>query len=324
MTSGTYPFEAVRDHLTELYSRLSTARDVHHRRELLDEFFLVDPSCTTLIEGTSVTPVVADGIESRWVVAPGCDTANRLLYIHGGSWCSGNTAAYQYVCSHISESTGCAVLAIDYKLAPEYKYPEGLNDCVKAYNWLCKNGPEGEAVCKSVFISGDSAGGNLTLATYLRLRAQEKDGHAIRKPNGLMPVSAVTDWTQQGESFKSRAAVDPILQEASLPKLHPVYGIGEFAGPAVDSKLGLKDPCVSPLFGDYSQSPPLFIMVGDYEVLLDDSVVLAKMAKEQGADVQIKVYNKGVHVFIGFAPYLPEAVEAIQDMGEFVRKHQSA
>ena len=110
----------------------------------------------------------------------------------------------------------------------------------------------------------------------------------------------------------SRASVDPIINPAVLPALIPIY-LGENTDPT--------NPYASPLFGDYSGMPPILLQVGDSEVLLDDSKRLAKHASEQGCEMTLEVWDGMPHVFQGFAPFLPQATEAIANIGNFIRKH---
>ena len=102
-------------------------------------------------------------IPCEWVLAPGADPDVRLLYLHGGGWVSGSGGAYLPLAADISVAAKCAVLLLDYRLAPEHPFPAGLEDCIAAHDWLIANGPSGPGPAKATFVAGDSAGGNLTL-----------------------------------------------------------------------------------------------------------------------------------------------------------------
>src|SRR5581483_6367750 len=112
-----------------------------------------------------VTNVKVGDIPCTWVVAPGADPAVRLLYLHGGGFVSGSGGYYLNLAAHLSRAAKCVVLLPDYRLAPEHPFPEGLDDCVAAHDWLRANGPAGPSAAKATFVAGDSAGGNLALAT---------------------------------------------------------------------------------------------------------------------------------------------------------------
>jgi acetyl esterase/lipase len=199
------------------------------------------------------------------------------------------------------------VLAVDYRLAPEHKFPAGLNDCVQAYQWMRQNGPHGKRSLGSAYLMGDSAGGNLSLATLLNLKDLQQP-----LPDAVIAISPATDFTCASPSLVSRASVDPIINPQALPALIPIY-----LGPDSDPT----HPYASPLFGDYHGMPPLLLQVGDAEVLLDDARRLAKHVAEQGGDVTLEVWEGMPHVFQGFAPFLSEALEAIAKIGQFIRAH---
>lgn len=159
----------------------------------------------------------------------------------------------------------------------------------------------------STYLMGDSAGGNLALATLLKINDAK-----LPLPASLVAISPATDFTGGSPSLVSRASVDPIINPQILPALIPVY-LGQNTSPT--------DPYASPLFGNYSGMPPLLLQVGDVEVLLDDSTRLAKHAREQGCDVTLDIWDGMPHVFQGFAPFLPDASEAIAKIGQFIRHH---
>jgi acetyl esterase/lipase len=196
---------------------------------------------------------------------------------------------------------------VDYRLAPEHKFPAGLEDCMQAYRWMRKNGPTEPSPASAAFLMGDSAGGNLALATLLK--ARDSGQHL---PTAVIALSPPTDFTGGSPSLSSRASVDPIIHPAVFPALAPVY-LGNHVEPA--------HPYASPLFGDYTGMPPILLQVGDLEVLLDDSTRLAKHAAEQGCEVTLEVWDGMPHVFQGFAPFLAEASEAIGKIGEFTRRY---
>lgn len=248
------------------------------------------------------TRLLVDGIPCEWVVAPGADPDVRLLYLHGGGYVSGSGAFYVPLAADISTAAGCAVLLVDYSLAPESPFPAGLEDCIRAHEWMTEMGPNGESPARTTFIAGDSAGGGLTLATLLALRDR---GCAL--PNGAIPMSAFADLTLASASIQSQAEAELYMHPSSLPKFVNLY-IGDHDA---------HDPLVSPVFGDYTGIPPLLIQVGDYEVIRDDSIRVAEKARAAGVDVQLEVWPGQVHVFQ--VRGLPESREAIAHIGTFIR-----
>ncbi len=239
-------------------------------------------------------------VPCEWVLAPGADHDVRLLYLHGGGWVSGSGGNYLPLAADISVAAKCAVLLPDYRLAPEHPFPAGLEDCVAAHNWLVGNGPSGPGPAKATFIAGDSAGGNLTLATLLALRDRKR-----QLPAGGIAISAATDFTLASDSLKD--VHDPIISARTMPEFRDRY-------------LGQQDPrnpLASPVFGDYHGLPPLLIQVGEHEMLRDDSVRVAKKALADGIAVKLEVWPGMVHVFQ--IRGLPESRDAIEQIAEFMR-----
>jgi acetyl esterase/lipase len=306
MITHEHPTEAVFHHLRAIAERaFELIHDIDARRKLIDQYFCVHPS-TSEIHGQWFA-VQTDHIPMEWVVAEGADPDRRILYIHGGSWISGSPAGYRAFLSRVSRAANAVVLAVDYRLAPEHKFPAGLEDCMQAYQWMWQNGPHGKRPVASAYLMGDSAGGNLTLATLLKVK------HArLPLPAVSIAISPATDFTGASPSLTSRASVDPIIKPQVLPALIPVY---------LGARVDPTHPYASPLFGDYRGMPPILLQVGDAEVLLDDSTRLAERATAQGCEVTLEIWEKMPHVFQGFAPFLPQAVEAIAKIGEYIQRH---
>ena len=254
------------------------------------------------IKGTRLIRAKAEGIPCEWVLAPGSNPDVRLLYLHGGGFVSGSGGFYLTLAAHLSAAARCAVLLPDYRLAPEHPFPAGLEDCIRAYEWMVANGPSGPAPSVATFIAGDSAGGNLTLATLLALRDRHKP-----LPKGGIALSATTDLTLASESLRS--VNDPIISVRTMPVFRDHY-LG---------KKDPRDPLASPVYGDFHRVPPLLIQVGEHEMLRDDSIRLARKARSDGLQVTLEVWPGMFHVFQSHEPLLPEAKEAIDHIAEFMR-----
>ena len=295
--------DAVNAHLRNLADRvMATGGDVAQIRALIDEYADVDP-CTGEVAGRA-TPVRVHDVPCEWVTAAASDPRSRLLYIHGGSWMSGSLEGYRAHAGRLARATGCTVLTVDYRLSPEHAFPSGLEDCDAVFEWLLSHGPDGTSPATSSFIAGDSAGGNLALALLLKRRDA---GHAL--PQAAVALSPATDLTWQGTSIAERAERDPILRPERLPLVVQAYLRGN-AEPT--------DPYVSPLYGSFHGIPRLLLQTGEAEVLYDDSVRLAEKAERDGADVTLNLWPDMPHVFQMFAPYLPEATQALTVIGDFV------
>ncbi len=243
---------------------------------------------------------VHSAIPCEWVLAPGADPDVRLLYLHGGGWVTGAGCNYLPLAADISQAAGCAVLLVDYRLAPEHPFPAGLEDCVTAHQWMVENGIEGPKRARATFIAGDSAGGNLTFATLLSLKSQQS-----AMPAAAIAISPATDFTLS--SWSLRTVYDPIISAKTMPEFRQRY--------LVDTDP--KNPLASPLFGDYQGLPPILIQSGEHEMLRDDSLRVAVQARRDGVPVQLEIWPGMVHVFQ--IRGLPESVEAIKRIGEFMR-----
>jgi acetyl esterase/lipase len=249
-------------------------------------------------------PVHVGDIPAEWVLAPGADPDVRLLYLHGGGYVSGSGAYYLPLAAHLSAQGGCAVLLPDYRLAPEHPFPTGVEDCVAAHEWLRACGPAGKAPARATFIAGDSAGGGLTLATLLALRDR-----GLPLPKAAIPISPFADLTLSGESIRSQATLDPIMDPRCLPDFVRLYA----------DETEVRSPLASPLFGDYAGLPPLLIQVGEYEIIRDDAARVAERARADGVEVTLEVWEGMFHVFQSHEPLLPEGREAVARMAEVIR-----
>ena len=189
------------------------------------------------------------------------------------------------------------VFCFNYRLAPEHPWPAALEDGLKAWDRLMFLGYG----AKNVIVAGDSAGGNLALCLTLKLK---EEGRIL--PGGLVLLSPWTDLTASGKSYQSREAVDPILNREYLERMTDNYAAGQ----------DLKDPYISPLFGDPAGFPPVYIQVGDNEMLLSDSTSLYKKLRKAGVSAGIDVYKGMWHVF-QMSPF-KTAWEAMEKIAEFI------
>jgi acetyl esterase/lipase len=255
--------------------------------------------------GTTNEAVDAGGVPAEWIRGPGAGEAATIYYLHGGGYTIGSIGSHRGLISRLSKASGARALAIDYRLAPEHPFPAGLEDAVRAYRWLLAQGADPS----TIVIAGDSAGGGLTLATLLSLRDA---GDPL--PAAAVLLSPWTDLDASGESTQTRAALDPMIPVDPLKRMAHLYA----------GDRPLTDPLVSPLYAGLHGLPPMLIHVGDHEVLLDDSTRLAERAKAAGVDATLEVWDEMIHVWQFFAPLLPEATQAIERIGGFIREHAAA
>jgi epsilon-lactone hydrolase len=245
--------------------------------------------------------VSAGGVDSEWIVPADASLDKAILYLHGGGFRIGSVTSHRGLIAAIAEASGCRVLAINYRLSPEHRFPAALEDTLAAWRWMCDQGLK----ATNLAVVGDSAGGNLALAMMYGLREQ---GQPLPAAAALM--SPWTDLAATGASYESRAEADPIHQRAMILALAKNY-LGEAGDP--------RDPLASPLYANLSGLPPLLIQVGDRETVREDSTVLAENAKAAAVDVELEVWDGMIHVFQMFSE-IPQAQQAIDSIGKFLRR----
>jgi acetyl esterase/lipase len=247
-----------------------------------------------------LTPVDAGGRPAEWVRAPGANDDHTVLYLHGGGYCIGSITTHRQLAANVSSAAAARVLLLDYRLAPEHPFPAAVDDATSAYRFLA-----GSTDPATLAIAGDSAGGGLTVATLLALRDAD-----VPLPAAGVCLSPWLDLALSGASMDSKAKVDPMVQRAPLQRLAAAY-LGS-APP--------RSPLASPLFAELDGLPPLLVQVGDAETLLDDSTRFVERARAAGVEATLEVWNDMVHVWHAFAFILPEARQAIDRIGQFLKE----
>jgi phosphinothricin tripeptide acetyl hydrolase len=247
-----------------------------------------------------VERVSAPVAPAEWLRPPGAVAGRVVLYLHGGGYVIGSTRSHRHLAAAIAAAGQASALLLDYRLAPEHPYPAAVDDATAAYRWLLEQG----VAPGHVVIGGDSAGGGLTVATLLALRDAR-----LPLPAGGVCISPWVDLTFSGASYRTRAAVDPIVKRPGIDEMARAY-LGATAA---------QTPLASPLFADLRGLPPLLIHVGSDEVLLDDAVQLADRAKTAGVDATLEVWDRMIHVWHWFLPMLDEAQGAVDGIGRFIQ-----
>jgi acetyl esterase/lipase len=270
------------------------------------------PTLVTLrkILGATLHPVprgctaqdgIVGGVRGEWMTADGVKTVGTLLYIHGGAHVTGSPRTHRPITSWFAKQ-GWRVFVPDYRLAPEHRFPSGLEDCVAVYRALLADGVDP----RKLVVAGDSAGGNLTLALRLSLRAAD-----MPQPAAIALLSPVTDFTWSGASSTDNSDRCAMFSKDILPVGAHLY-------------LGThdpRDPLASPYYADLKNLPPMVFQVGEDEILLDDSVRVAEHARQAGIEVEIKTWPVVPHVWQMVHRLLPEARESLRLVDTFLRKH---
>lgn len=254
-----------------------------------------------LPEGMRVEQVSVNDVPAEWLSPALADTRGVLLYLHGGAYILGSLQSHRDLVARLSAAAGIPALLIRYRLAPEHVFPAALDDALTAYQWLLDQGYSAE----HIMLSGDSAGGGLTLALLQTVR----DRH-LPQPAGAALFSPWTDLTGSVRSRRTREAVDPIFSGDGINALAHFYAGTE----------NLSNPLLSPVYADLHGFPPLRIDVGRDEVLLDDSLLIAEHARVANVPVELTVWDDMWHVFQLYASILPEGQQSLEKMGSFIHR----
>jgi acetyl esterase/lipase len=245
--------------------------------------------------------VVRDGsVKGEWLGLNGA-TRQTVYYLHGGGYVACSPQTHRAFTSALSRAAGVRVFALDYRLAPENRFPAAVEDAVAGYRWLLGQGVDPQ----EIVIGGDSAGGGLTVATLIALRDAGE-----RLPRAAFLISPWTDMACAGQSLDANDKRDPMFYGAGVRFMAPVYLGG--ASP--------RDPLASPVYADLSKLPPLLIQVSDTEVLLDDSTRLSDRAAQCGVNVSLRVWNDLPHAWpVMVAFRMPESFQALGEIAEFIK-----
>lgn len=245
------------------------------------------------------TEVDMDGVRGEWV------SVNRahmrkyvILYCHGGGYSTGSCLYGRTITSKLATAASIDVLGFDYRLAPEHPYPAALEDAMKAWDYLMLLGYG----ARDVILAGDSAGGNLALVLALKLKAEGRF-----QPRGLVLMSPWTDLTASGKSYRTKAEVDPVLDAEYIDRMTKAY---------IPEGEDLENPLISPLFGDFEGFPPVYIQVGENEILLSDAVELHKKLQKAGVPAKLDRFKGMWHVF-QMSPFRT-AADAMEKSAEFI------
>ena len=275
-------------------------------RRYIEEMFAHRPYEATF------TPVDCAGVPGEWVSLPGADPRRRTLYIHGGAFIIGSPRSHRTLTTRFAAMTGGVVLAIDYRLMPEHPRRAGIDDCRTAYRWMLNHGPQGPQPARTVFVAGESAGGNLTLS----LLAWARD-HGVRAPDAAVAMSPATDGTLGSPSLRAHLHSDPMLGPmfgtlARIPRWLLLWAAW------AQCRIRPNQPVVSPVYGDLSGLPPVLVQVSEVEMLYDDARRYVNRARAAGSPVRLQSWNHVVHAWQIFNPELPQALHALEEVGKFL------
>lgn len=222
-----------------------------------------------------------------------------LVYYHGGGWVIGDLETHDTLCRELSNGSGCAVVAVDYRMAPENRFPAAVDDCVAATRWVHANAASLKVDGSRLAVGGDSAGGNL--AAVVALSERETGGVPIRFQLLVYPA---TD--QRTDVHPSRAINGKgyLLEKDTMDWFHDHY--------IPDRRQDL-DWRASPLLHrDHSGLPPAFVLTAGYDPLRDEGRAYAQKLSEAGGRATLVCFERQIHGFITMGKVIDEANAAVQ------------
>jgi acetyl esterase/lipase len=244
-----------------------------------------------------VSPEPIEGVGCYWFVPGRFDKNKIVIYLHGGMFVLGSIDGYKAMISYFASAFSARILFIEYALAPEKPFPNAPNDILKVYEELIRRYPDAK-----ITVMGDSAGGGLA-ATLIKMASEEK----LPMPSGVILISPWVFLKGNTESYETRKKLDPILTKEKLM---------EYADYYVANHWNDADP------GEFifHNFPPLFILVGSNEILLDDSKLFYEKIKRLQPDTQMKEYENQVHGFPLIDIKSDAAKDALTNMEKFITK----
>jgi len=256
------------------------------------------------VELHEIREVNADGVAARLYRPNDRKDIGLLVFYHGGGWVLGSMNTHDDVCRKLALAMGHAVLSVDYRLAPEFAFPEPLNDCIVALRWAHANAAQLGIDATRIAVGGDSAGGNLAAVV------------ANLQPVPLkfqMLIYPVTDATRSSQSYKDNGE-GYRLTAAGMKWFCDHYVSGSIGTPT--------DPRVSPLFADattLASAPPAIVITAEYDPLRDEGEQYAHRLIEAGVACSLTRYYGQVHGFFSMSQYVDDGASAINQAATATR-----
>lgn len=258
-----------------------------------------------------VEPEPVARVEDRRIPGPGGEIPVRVYwrdaeaphpvvaYFHGGGWVVGDLESHDGVCRSLANHSGSCIVSVDYRLAPEHRYPAAAEDAYAATMWLAANASELGGDPSRLAVAGDSAGGNL--AAVVALMARDQGGPAIRSQVLFYPV---TDYDFETSSYQANGDGSFGLSESGMRWFWDCYVEGAQQG---------REPYASPLRAtDLSNLPPALVVTAEYDPLRDEGEAYAHRLEEAGVQTELVRFDGVIHGFVGQAALVPEGRQAIE------------
>lgn len=254
-----------------------------------------------LPKGIETRQEVINMIQAEWIIPAGAPKDKLIFYVHGGGYVSGSCNDHRTVVSKVAERAGITNLLYEYGLAPEHPFPAALNDSISVYKAVLDKGYQP----KDIVMMGESAGGGLCLAILLALKDKN-----IPLPKAAVAISPWTDLSCSSDSYQTKNKV-------SLAPFNSWHVFSHY----YTAENDVKNPYISPLYGNLKGLPPIFINAGESDELFDDGRKFYEKAKSEGVEITFTAGDGMIHCYPLLAPMFPEATEAMNEIVNFINSH---
>jgi acetyl esterase len=227
-----------------------------------------------------------------------------LAYFHGGGWVQGDLETHHGLCARLAQRAGIVVVAVDYRLAPEHKFPAAVDDCLAAYRWLRERGGEISVDTARVGVGGDSAGGNLSAVVCQLARAQ-----GLPLPTCQVLIYPATDFAMDTPSHRE------FENGHIIPRDRVLWYSQQYLRGDADKR----DPRASPLRGDVRGLPPALVITAGFDPLRDEGHAYAEALRKGGAEVRYHEYEGQIHAFVSLTKAIPQGMAATLEIAEYLR-----
>jgi acetyl esterase len=236
--------------------------------------------------------------------------APTVVFFHGGGWVLNDIELYDGVTRQLAKRSGLRVLSVDYALAPEHRYPVPLEDCIAAVRWAASEGAALGIDANRIALAGDSAGGNLALATCLALR--DAGASPVR---GAALIYGAYSGENDTPSCRAYGSGAYYLSTADM-----LWYWNHYLGAAARNPA----PLAAPLHADIAGLPPLYIAAAEFDPLHDDSMLLLDKLKRAGAEFEFELWKGMVHGSLNLMGWIPAMEPAVDRVGAFLRRVTAA
>ena len=277
------------------------------RQQLITAVDMLDEPAPRLERKENISVPVSEGQIPARIYAATCHNSGLLpvlAYFHGGGWVQGDIGTHDGLCSRLALWSGAMVVAFEYRLAPENKFPTAVNDCCNAYRWLREYGRKIGADESRVAVAGDSAGGNL--ATVVCQQTADT----------VMPTFQVLIYPATNMIFDTISH-----RERSEDEFIPRDRLDWYVKQYLTKDSDKDDPRASPLQNsDLTGQPPALIIFGGFDPLREDGRLYAERLSDAGVEVSVHEYPGQIHAFLSLTKAIPEGIEATREVADYIKR----